>query len=129
MAFISFIREKFDFTGDNIVVQGSDWYRVLTVRNSSGAALDMSEWAGTPPKCDFRNNNIPDGGVTTDMPQPTCSWLNGGSGGEIQVYISNGDSSAASVFEGVFSIEITHSSAQIAEVYYGNWEMTKETTL
>lgn len=132
MTFSSIVPKSQDISGDDQVVQGSDWIRVFVVKTSTGTPINLSEYVGGAIKCEFRDKAIADGGVKNNCPQPVCSFLNGGSAGEIQMYIANATSSAATKFSGVYSIEITHNTAPtvgyINEVFYGSWTMKKENT-
>lgn len=137
MAFISFAEQSISLTGDlDKILQGTTYVRVYTIKNAAGAAIDMSEWIGTAPKCEFKN--LESGGVTTNCPQPTLTWLaqSGPTLGQIQMVITKGASTAATVYSGFYQIEITHPGGTggieanaVSRPFRGDWTIDRETVL
>lgn len=137
MSFESITPKPQNIDGDNAIVQGTDWIRTFQVTHKvSGVdvAYNCSEYAATPPRCNFRDKPIADGGVTTGFPQPTCSWLNGGLDGLIQVHMPHAQTTplvtgTPNKFSGTYSIEIDHTATgYINETHRGTFEIVKEIT-
>lgn len=127
MAFASIAPSTFDFTGTYEIRQGADWIVVVTIRDANGVPLDLSEYNATAPVADFIDGN----GSTSGVCQPDISWVGGGTGGEIQFWFKNADSTAATVLSGSYQLEITYDTAPPTlknRILAGTWSMSRETT-
>lgn len=125
MAFTTIAPSLFDFSGVYEIRQGADWEIVVTVTDENGAPLDLSEYSTID--CDFLNAI---GGTTSGSPQPTISFVGGGSGGEIKFVWPNATTTAATVHSGIYQLEIVHTStSKRTRILYGSWSMDTESTI
>lgn len=104
------------------LIRGATFLATFTVK-VAGVVQNMSEYAGggspTPPKCDFKTAV---GGTTTNCPQPTMTWLDGGTGGQFTMEISAADTGSNSALSGKYDIEVTHSSGKKCRIFMGDWD-------
>lgn len=108
--------------------QGSQVDRTYIVADENGP-VNMSEWVGTAPLCDFRDKAVLDGGTKTNNPQPTMSWLNGGIGGEVRLVIPNSELDVTGLRKsGVAHVEAVHSTGARAVLFRISWTMNPQVT-
>lgn len=122
MAFQPISTKDFPLTGDNAIRAGCDEEYVFTVADANGP-VNISEYTA---RCEFRNPGA--GGSTTGSPQPTMSILNGGTGGEILMELSNAQTTGKSA-AGRYDIELVHTgTSKVTRPFEGAYNMKSEIT-
>lgn len=132
MAFVSYSTETVNLTEANAIREGCDEFYVFTVETALGPA-NLAEFAavGGEVRCDFRTTTKRSGGVTTNCPQPSMSFLNGGTGGQIQLHMPRAQTEDLStlVLQGTYDIEIVHAATgYVTRPFSGSWAIDLQTT-
>lgn len=116
-------------TGNNQILQGTDWTRVFTAKDANGTAIDLSAYSSTPPRCQMRTTL-----AQADPPYftPVCAWVNAALG-QFRMTIANATSTAkgvgATVTGGVYQVEIVkNSDSTVERIQNGTWDMSPEVT-
>ena len=115
-----------DLTGNNAILQGTDWTRVFTAKDTNGNAIDLSAYDSTPPRCHMRVAI----GDTTPFFTPVCAWVNAALG-QYRMTIANATSTAKpkAGAQGTYQVEIIkNSDSTVERIQTGSWSMDPEWT-
>lgn len=115
-----------DLTGNNQILQGTDWTRTFTAKDTGGTPIDLSAYDGgtSVPRCQMR---VLIGDVTPFF-TPTCAWVNS-AGGQFRMTISAATSTAKpnTPASGTYQVEIVKvSDGTIERIQTGSWSMDPE---
>jgi len=114
-----------NFTGANKLYQGATFDQVVNL-TVGGSPLNLSAYAGTPPRCHMRKAIADAAPYIT----PVCSWIDA-SIGSLRVRIEAATLAALAdrqdVSGGVHDIEVVN-GADVLRVAVGGWEMSAEVT-
>lgn len=131
MGFVSYSTQVENLDGANAIREGCDEFYTFTVQTSLGPA-NLSEFAaiGGGVRCDFRDKPKRESGTTTNVPQPTMSFPNGGTDGKIQLWMPRAQTEGTLAFlQGVFDIEIIHAATGfVTRPFTGRWEISEQVT-
>lgn len=113
-----------NLTGNNQILQGTDWTRTFTAKDTGGTPIDLSGYDSVPPRCQMRVLI----GDATPFFTPTCAWVNA-AGGQFRMTIPNATSSGKpnAPASGTYQVEIVkNSDSTVERIQTGEWAMDPE---
>lgn len=103
-----------------IIEQGATFRKVLTLKDSSGSLINLTGYPSA--EMDLRKNQD-DGTEVTTLTTANGRIALGGSAGTITLEISNTDTAALIVGDGVYDLELVDSSNKVLRIMEGTYSI------
>ena len=103
-----------------IIEQGATFRKVLTLKDSSGSLINLTGYPSA--EMDLRKNQD-DADTATTLTTANGRIALGGSAGTITLEISNTDTAALTVGDGVYDLELVDSSNKVLRIMEGTYSI------